>query len=173
MLHITPSGRRRRPAGHRAYDQLRPTHLPEKKRERLEQAIEAYLSQADSLIRLLDAFDKDPDLENDKSDYEYTNGGWFSQGHHTVKHYWMDDLEEDLSDGEASLGWPGGVDQVRALRNHHISNDVCGSDGEAEHDGREPSLGANEATNQEHWGNSGRDDREHDAGDECELEAEL
>jgi hypothetical protein len=118
MLNLTTTGRRRRPASHRVYKEALPRRIPNDKRERIEQAIEAHFAQADALIRVLDQFDGDIDLEHDDSDLELSHGCGSPQGgwSRTAKGFWLDDQEEDVADDEWSLGWPADHNQDNAIR---------------------------------------------------------
>lgn len=129
MLNLTTTGRRRRPASHRAYKEALPKRIPADKRERIEQAIEAHFAHADFLIRVLDQFDGDIDLERDDTDRELSHGYGSPEGGYsrTAKHFWLDDQEEDTADKEWSLGWTTGFNQDHAIRS-------CSSDQDREWD---------------------------------------
>lgn len=146
-LHVTPQERRTRSAILHEHKAAMPRRIPRAKRQRIKEAIQTYLDQADQLIRVLDLHDGDRDLEEDRSDYEMTNGGCGGGiGHITAAGLFMDDLEDDRTDDEPSLAHTLDVNQSTAQRNidernlrmpRGISWAWANSDLEQEHDGRE------------------------------------
>jgi hypothetical protein len=119
---------------------LPPPSPPRTEREHIEQTIEAHLSVADALIRSLDTADGD-------ADFEY------------------DGTAEPDNDTEPSLGWTADIDQRRAVKScaFDCHGDGAWADMEAEHDGREPSLGSlDREIDQSRWAEGDRRDMEAD-----------
>jgi hypothetical protein len=152
-----------------------PRMLPAAARHKVEAAIEQHLQAVEALTRFLDEADGEPDIERDIVDEPHDD----DEREVDI----VDEPHDPNSDEENSLGWSGDVDQQRAV-NNCIGIIVekggkwveRGWDLEAEHDGREPSLGATEPTT---WSNDllrysgGTDDREEqceDEGAQCEDE---
>jgi len=131
-LHVTPAERRAHTRLLRDHKTNLPKRIPAPKRERIEQAIEAHLSEVDSLLQVLNLYDGDADYEEDRSDFEYTNGG---AGHSSNP--WLDDLEADPSDEEPSLAHTLDLNQQQASKNLAL---CWMEDAEHEHDGREPAC---------------------------------
>lgn len=159
-LHITPQERRAHSALIRKHKDRLPKRIPSVSRERIEQAIEAHMEQADRLIRVLDLYD------GDAADYEPALGsnGSCHSPERDDQSFWAyctrDEREVDVADEphdemdegnhEPSLAHTNDFNQEQARR--HIGTLQIGEtwiqgseDLEAEHDGREPSLGAPEA----------------------------
>jgi hypothetical protein len=128
-LHHAPSRHARRISPVSVRREALPRRIPRQKRERIEEAIEAHLAQADSLIAVLDRYDGDTDLEEDAAD----------PTHKGIDEDELDgDFHEDDEDGgddEPSLGGqdPGweNVDQT-----YWAFGNTDDREGD-EHDGRE------------------------------------
>jgi hypothetical protein len=164
-----------------------PARVARAKRERVEEAIQRHLDEADELIRLLDALEGDSDMEGPDSDLEPNTGcELYVPGIGNVDDIdiaWTENpgkgghMPFDDEDAEPSLAHTNAIDQRRAMK---------GGDGwsgqrdlEAEHDGREPSLGAREwngnalaqSVDQERWATGRRDDREGGDDDDANIAA--
>ena len=116
-----------------------PVRLPRKHRKRIETALEQAFDAADVLIATFNRAAADDGLE-DNGDLEPSLGSCPGA-------YGDEDHELDESDSEPSLGWTVEINQERATK---PAPGWTVEDGEAEHDGREPSLGAPEVTYEVH-----------------------
>lgn len=119
-----------------------PRRLPKVIRPALEAAIEQHLTAVDGLVKLLDLFDGDADLEP-------SLGGIAHHGFHScTQENWasgaIDDREGDEHDGrepgvddEPSLAHTLAINQTKSAVQ---ATGWAVTDGEAEHDGREPDM---------------------------------
>jgi hypothetical protein len=138
-----------------------PRALPKAAAQKVGAAIEAHLDAIEALTAFLDEADGDPDEEPDGIEDEPSLGSLGSSSSMLLtQEAWAsgprDDTEEEhdgaepSEDPEPELGWGADLDQERARKNVTGTvwlpggrNWVSLSDGvEAEHDGREPSLGS-------------------------------
>jgi hypothetical protein len=145
-LHVTPQERRTHARVLRDYKDLLPKRLGYAKRQRIEDAIEAFLSEADRLILLLDMFEGDADIEGPDCDLEPTTGcetyvpglGYVDD----IDIAWTENpgkggqIPHHNEDAEPSLAHTNDMNQTSAMRAD--AGWSSGSDLEWEHDGREP-----------------------------------
>lgn len=189
-------------AARRSYQHIRPHRIGRKPRERIEAAIEAYLERAQVLILLLDRFDGDTDLEPSLGSqdlvWDHTDQTHWASGALTDIEQEHDGAElssiethgsglraggATSDDDEPSLAHTNDLNQSVARRHTDFESlrsargmsawMYADQDWEAEHDGREPSLGArnphfptmrDRGLSQEHWAEGDNSIR----ADECE-----
>jgi hypothetical protein len=136
----------------------KPFRMSRERRQRIEDAVEG-------LLHFLDVIDGDPD-EEDNGDREPSTSALTSGAHPLlVASGDLDECEPPEHD-EFSLGWTLGINQAAQNWTGEPRWGGGGWDREAEHDGREPSLGSLDNISQERWGSSDTRDLEPNGDEE-------